>query len=246
MNRYSLFFAVLVAASIGMHSTHAGDSAASPGGANKYAAKRHPNPLTDEPVAFIQRFLCKVEPCEAQPGIQILFATVPHPVETHLSAEFDQNLEALQDGLQDAGYLFDSSRIPWSSHAPRDRFDDDAKEKDAQDKEDSTPGILLFRKHDDRRPKTSYQDGIIVFLVSEQPTQGVAIPQVKTAVDVINAIPTIHYSGPVRILGWFRSRDVQGRHRAGPFTQCGAAPAVVTGRTRPRPSLRRGGHRLRG
>ncbi len=172
-----------------------------PGGANKYAAKRHPNPLTDEPVAFIQRFLCKVEPCEAQPGIQILFATVPHPVETHLSAEFDQNLEALQDGLQDAGYLFDSSRIPWSSHAPRDRFDDDAKEKDAQDKEDSTPGILLFRKHDDRRPKTSYQDGIIVFLISEQPTQGVAIPQVKTAVDVINAIPTIHYSGPVRILG---------------------------------------------
>ena len=136
MNRYSLVFAMVVASTFAVHPTPAGDVSAAADETKKGAPQHQVEPLTEEPVRFLQGFLEKAE-AGAGSGpvaLQVLFATVPHPVETHLAAEFDGNVEALQDGLQESGYLFDSAWIPWHRHEPRDGFEDDKKEKHARER----------------------------------------------------------------------------------------------------------------
>jgi hypothetical protein len=210
MNRYSMIFALLVASSFAVHPTQAGNgspSAASAqsaegenghGAGKKAAAAAGSGLLVEDPKPFIDRFLAKAGVPDAAKGLQVVFATVPHPVETHLAAAFDHNVDALEDGLRDAGYLFDSSLIPWREHAPRDDFDDDVKEKDERDLEDRTPGILLFRKN---KPQAdAYAEGMLVFLISEKPTQGISQSQVETACAILQQQNT-QLGNPVRILG---------------------------------------------
>jgi hypothetical protein len=211
MNRYSMIFALLVASSFAVHPTQAGNGALSATSAQALGAEngrgvgKKPGTsagirlLVEDPKPFIERFLENApDPVSAAESVQVLFATVPHPVETHLAAAFDHNVDALEDGLRDAGYLFDSSLIPWRANAPRDDFDDDVKEKDSKDLEDKTPGILLFRSN---RPHTNaYADGMLVFLISEKPTQGISFPQVKTAWEILLE-QKMQLQNPVRILG---------------------------------------------
>jgi hypothetical protein len=238
MNRYSLIFALLVASSFAVHPNQQGKGSAAEGQLPAKPAVttnngpknqlKHGNvkaPLV-EPVRFLQPFLEKAEnvPLEkggrvpkVWQGLQILFATVPHPVETNLGSAFDHNVGALLDGLQDSGYLFDSSWIPWSSSEPRNNFADDEKERDSRVKEDDSPGILLFRRNHPTSAHGSYSNGIIVFLLSEKPTQGIATVQAETAWQILqqeplkslilrkHLLPTegkeFGIEGPVRILG---------------------------------------------
>jgi hypothetical protein len=200
MNRYSLVFAMVVASTFAVHPTPAGDVSAAADETKKGAPQHQVEPLTEEPVRFLQGFLEKAE-AGAGSGpvaLQVLFATVPHPVETHLAAEFDGNVEALQDGLQESGYLFDSAWIPWHRHEPRDGFEDDKKEKHARERENESPGILLFRKNGPAQD--AYPQGLVVFLISEKPTEGIAFPEVETAGAVLK-LSQIPFSGPIRILG---------------------------------------------
>lgn len=210
MNRYSLFFTILVASSFGLHPTQAGSPRPAAGESQSSLADTakqkkklvlpvRPESLNEAANACIGEFLDKARSAPDQAvELQVLFVTVPHPTETHLAASFDRNVNALQDGLGEAGYLFDSSWIPWTPHEARGSFDDDEKEKDAQKREDKFPGILLFRRSD--ADKSSYTHGIVVFLVSEKPTQGIALPQLSTAMNILkeNRIP---FAGAIRILG---------------------------------------------
>src|SRR5271168_3410449 len=168
MNRYSLVFAVLVAASFAVHSPHAGEQSSSGGDEKKLLASHRIEPKPSEPVSFIKEFFARAQYAPGEhPGIpRVLFATVAHPTETHLAAAFDHDVEALQDGLQTSGYLFDSSWIPWKVHEPHEQFDDEKKESDARVQEDLMPGVLLFRKKEHDR--NHYGDGLIVFLVTEK------------------------------------------------------------------------------
>src|SRR4051812_42612548 len=109
MNRYSLMFAFLVASSFAVVPPQVGDHISSPGdtAATAKAGEKDKNgtstrygaapPGRQAPVAFIQSFLAKAVTSQ-QPGETptILFATVPHPLETHLGASFDHNLDAMQ------------------------------------------------------------------------------------------------------------------------------------------------------
>jgi len=212
MNRYSLIFALLVASSFAVHPTQVGDGTPVGGSEKAPAARQSRNPgttsgaaqsggngsegqLSQDAVKLIGEFISRArKPSEAKKSLQILFATVPHPVETHLAAAFDHNVDALQDGLQEAGYLFDSSWIPWSVPRERDDFNDDLREKMATEEEDGTPGILLFRRNlrldagapgAGPAPDDPYAYGILVFLISEKPTEGIALPQVMKAVEIL-------------------------------------------------------------
>jgi len=208
MNRYSMIFALLVASSFAVHPTPAGNGTSPAGGATDTEKNKqhHGAPaavgnqlLVEDPNAFIQRFLEKAPyAAKATQTVQVLFATVPHPVETHLAAAFDHNVDALEDGLRDAGYLFDSSLIPWRTHSTRDDFDDDVKEMNAKNLEDETPGILLFRRN--HLGANAYAEGMVVFLISEKPTQGISYSQVKTAWTIIGK-ENLKLQDPIRILG---------------------------------------------
>ncbi len=205
MNRYSLIFAALVATSFAVRPSPAGDVGVSEGGEKKIAEKGPAKANGVTPESFLQVFVDKAQLSPGQsPRLQILFATVPHPLETHLAAAFDHNVEAMMDGLQEAGYIFDSAWIPWDVHPPRDAFDDDEKEKIARAEEDSTPGILLFRKKElqgkELHEGNVYASGIVVFLLAEKPTQGISLPQAETAVGILRKTG-IAFSGDIRILG---------------------------------------------
>jgi len=197
LNRYSLLFAVLVASSFAVQSPQSGETHPQEREAAKTAAEQRPAPIDAGPEAFINAFLAMAQHGKTS-NPQVLFVTVPHPLETHLSADFDNNVDALQDGLQDAGYLFDSALIPWNAHGSRDSFDDDEKERQARRQEDDLPGILLFRNG--AAGKDRYADGLIVFLFTEKPTGGIARAQAQSAVTILGHCG-ISLGKEMRILG---------------------------------------------
>ncbi len=119
-------------------------------------------------------------------------------METHLASAFDHNLDGLQGGLAEAGFLFDSAWIPWTRHEPRDHFDDDEKEKAAAKSEDANPGILLFRNN--REGTDPYRDGLIVLLISEKPTQGLSLAQVSNGWDIL-ARNRVSLGSEIKIIG---------------------------------------------
>jgi hypothetical protein len=153
----------------------------------------------NQPLQLIQKFLSNVDSV-SQPvqSIKVLFVTVPHPIETHLASAFDHDVESMQDGIQAAGYVYDSSYIPWSRHDPRESFDDDAKEKAIRQSEDALPGILLFRRN--VSSADAYSQGLLVLMLTERPTQGIAIGQVPNALMLLR-MGGIKFTGPIRILG---------------------------------------------
>jgi len=210
MNRYSLFFTLLVATSFAVHPARTRDAIESAKSENVFAAQMaHANgkstysdqttSLAQARNSFLRTFLDKarIVPGNA-PNLQILFVTAPHPTETNLALAFDHTVDALQDGLQEAGYLFDSAWIPWTVKEQRGSFDDDEKEKIAHAQSDMSPGILTFRNSGS--PTDYYTHGMIAFLICEKPTEGIALAQVSSALDVLKdngiALP-----GPIRILG---------------------------------------------
>lgn len=197
MNRYTLLFAILVASTFAVQAPQVGEVGTAASGTHVApAAKRQAEAkgtanaqisptLADAPAKFIERFIEKSDARPTQPmGLRILFFTAPHPLETHLASSFDQNVDALKDGLQDVGYEFDSAWMPWREHPLRDAFDDDVKEQAKKSDEDQQPGVLLFRKS--VPTGNAYRRGLLVFLISEKPTEGISLGQVKTALQVLH------------------------------------------------------------
>jgi hypothetical protein len=217
VNRYSLVFALLVASTFAVHPSQGGHDSA-PLGQRSYAdhdngsgtnAKKskasatrngrgdgrvEPAPAAHDAKKAIESFVGKASSHpDALQHIQVLFVTVPHPIETHLAAAFDHNVDALQTGLQDAGYLFDSSVIPWEAKRERDDFSDDELEKESAEDADRTPGLLLFRKWNSTDLASlpyvdPYAHGLMVFLLSEKPTKGIEKAQAETAWDILEKI----------------------------------------------------------
>ncbi len=199
MNRFSLIFAALIATSFVVHPTPAGQTPTAEAGQKRAPAIAQNKAKATPPEVFLQDFLHKARlPKGQSPQPQILFATVPHPIETHLASAFDKNVEAMTDGLQEAGFIFDSSWIPWTTHEPRDRFDDDEKEEAAKADEDRTPGILLFRRKE--LQGNVYSQGMVVFLIAEKPTEGISLAQVEAARGLLKTTG-IPFAGDIRILG---------------------------------------------
>jgi hypothetical protein len=240
MNRYTLMFAALLAASFTVHPSGGGGTDKKPSDKEKEVQVGRPGPELSDPVGIIQAFLKQTQP--EQPGApehpRILFAMVPHPTETHLAEAFDHNVDALQDGLQAAGYLFDSSWIPWKFHQPRDQFDDETKEETARLRENEFPGVLLFRRN--RPNQDPYHEGVVVFLIGERPVGGIYRSEVQKAIEIIDK-SGISLSEEIRILGPTYSgslpslapvvEDLLGADkqaqsvfiRSGSFSGCGAA-----------------------
>src|SRR5271165_1038787 len=119
-------------------------------------------------------------------GIKFMVATVPDPLHTHLNLVFDRTIDAIQQAVQDEGYTYDSSWLPWKQRAEEysSRSDEMEEEKDTLRRE-NCPGLILFRKNtrlpnaesgSDDKPRQEYnlpyEEGLFVFLVAEKPTTG--------------------------------------------------------------------------
>ena len=136
-------------------------------------------------------------------NVRFMIATVPDPLHTHLSLQFDRTLEALQQALQDEGYTYDSSWLPWKSRSERYQTlqDDEVVEKEASSRE-HCPGLILFRRSMNAHPTEDsppckftgaaphgevYLCGMFVFLVAETPTSGLNQAQWQNAQSWMNA-----------------------------------------------------------
>lgn len=123
-------------------------------------------------------------PLDAALQPDFIIATFPDPVHTHFSLLFDRFVEALQQGLQDEGYQYDSSWLPWEMEEPSfSGMKDQDQSDERRARREDQPGILLFRNGD-----LHYQHAMIVFIVGEEPTRGIHRAQFENAVAWIRAM----------------------------------------------------------
>lgn len=162
--------------------------------ANESSNADKPAPEKGEIAALIDRFLDgswasrNSSPGTLPEGIRLMIATVPDPVHTHLSLQFDRTLEAIQQAAQDERFTYDSSWIPWR---PRNNESSSINDRKTEAKETAEreicPGVILFRRNmSAARPENCklspgsvprpgdapYLCGMIVFVVGEKPTSG--------------------------------------------------------------------------
>ena len=142
--------------------------------------------------ALVERYLYGVpkntslEPNAIPDGITFLVVTVPDPLHTHLSLQFDRTLEALQQALQDEKFTYDSSWLPWKKQSSDDQSaaQESSEEKTSALRE-RCPGLILFRRNmntahvdqagrfvDEQDQNSPYEHGIFAFVVAETPTAG--------------------------------------------------------------------------
>jgi hypothetical protein len=130
-----------------------------------------------------------VQPDLTQKTSQLKFviALLPDPVQTHQPVLFDQFAVAVQEGAQDEGYDFDSSWLPWDEEDPPYALLADQKTSNGEKQlKENQPGIILFRKQG--ALSRSYLEGLVVFVVGEEATQGIHSKQFRNAVAWIAAL----------------------------------------------------------
>lgn len=143
--------------------------------------------------------------------LKFVIALLPDPVHTHLSLLFDQFAVVIQEGAQDEKYDFDGSWLPWDDQDSQYARLSDEKTSNLETKlKEEQPGIILFRKSADCPEKAQkvrndskeesgalskpdalsrpYREGLIVFVVGEEATQGIHREQFRNALAWIAAL----------------------------------------------------------
>jgi hypothetical protein len=135
--------------------------------------------------------------------VRFAIAIVPDPVQTHLALLFDRSIEAIEQAAQDENYSYDSSWFPWDdTEGKYSSLSDQLKAKALQKEKQQEPGILVFRrgivKND---PTTRYAAGLVLFLVSEQPTGGINDTQFEHAMQWMQTLQPTPSDPRLLILG---------------------------------------------
>lgn len=161
---------------------------------------------------------------KAAQNLQFVIATLPDPAHSHLSLSFDRATEAIQEAASDDAYVYDSSWLPWETQeAPYALLKDKDEAEDRRKRQEEQPGILLFRhrmhwpdqrkltpdeipdhlplKPDERpnqllTPDEIFGKGMVVFVVGEEPTQGIHRTQFMNAAAWIAALHKFKGSQP--------------------------------------------------
>jgi hypothetical protein len=143
--------------------------------------------------------------------LRLVIATLPDPLHTHFPLSFDRLIEAIQQGATDEGYTYDSSWLPWETQENQFALiQDQDKEDDRKEAREDQPGILLFRRSPGKGETDAlqpYKDGLLVFIVGEEPTQGIHRIQFQNAAAWMAALKPESVSGssvyefPTQILG---------------------------------------------
>ena len=122
-------------------------------------------------------------------SVDSIIATLPDPIETGLSVQLDDDIDAIQHAAEYEGYLLDRYKLPWPTPAERATKGGEAEidqSEEGQPAPDvnspsgtkvvqrSEPGILFFR--DDHKQRL-----LVVFLVGETPISGIHKPALRKA-----------------------------------------------------------------
>jgi hypothetical protein len=142
-------------------------------------------------------------PAPAAQPVAFAVAIVPNPVQTHLPLMFDRQIDAIQTAAQDTGFSYDGSWFPWyhfdkAYNSLADTEEAAQRESQLQDQ----PGIMVFRRgiagKDFGEP---YSNGLVIFIVAEQPTGGISDLQFNHAIQWITTLRSNTAADPLRIIG---------------------------------------------
>ena len=133
-----------------------------------------------------------------QESPEIVLATAPDPVHTHGALLFDRSIDAIEDALQDSGWEYQGSWMPWSTATAKSEdwtIEDAEEERLFKDGREQYPGVILFRSsqgHVHRPP-------LLVFVIGDSPTTGVVAAQFSKALAVFLTLSSS--TAPLQILG---------------------------------------------
>ncbi|MEO8620653.1 MAG: hypothetical protein ABI625_06285, partial [bacterium] len=105
-------------------------------------------------------------PNSSKPSLDVIIATLPDPLDSHLDYEYDAELVSLRMAFETSGYITDRFWLPW----PLDREKTDLAARN--NRIDTTayrrthPGVVLFRSTDNTKLR-------LLFIVGEIPTSGI-------------------------------------------------------------------------
>lgn len=145
--------------------------------------------------------------------LKFVVALLPDPAHTHLPVLFDQFAVSIQEGAQDEKYDFDGSWLPWDDdETPYALLADEKTSNLEKELKENQPGIILFRKildcdenagkqqssckedwgtpakKDEDALSKSYREGLVVFVVGEEATDGIHKEQFRNALAWIAAL----------------------------------------------------------
>ena len=154
------------------------------------------------------------------PKLRVVIALLPNPVTTHFSLFFDRSVEAIQQAAQDEEYAYDASWFPWSDETRQyTRLTDDLASEERKHDIEAQPGVIVFRRAPESRGDTAhpYRDGLVVFVVGEQPTRGITDGEFENALKWFANLAPMGSDGanrePLRILGPTSSGALPSLHR---------------------------------
>ena len=120
-------------------------------------------------------------------GAEFLISTVPDPINSHLTLEYDRSLESIERAAAAAGYSFDRYWLPWNQ--PYTQPQDDVEKIHLAERErrlrEEEPGILMFHRasNDPASPEL-----LIIFLAGETPSSGLNKPAMEKAIRYVERL----------------------------------------------------------
>ena len=142
-------------------------------------------------------------------GVQYAIAIAPDPHHTNLSLWFDREIVAIQQAAQDEGFAYNSSWLPWRGEAGSySRLEDQQRLDEEGEQREACPGVLLFRRGVSdptagaaASPQHPYREALVVFMVADQPTNGLNETQWNNAMTWMRlnasaATPRLSVLGP--------------------------------------------------
>jgi hypothetical protein len=139
----------------------------------------------------------------------VVIALLPDPVHTNLALFFDRQIDALQQGAQDNGWVFDEAKMPWDNKDHPESSDLRLRKlaEASQNRVEQQPGFLIFH-HAPNPDGSMSRERLLVFVVGETPTGGVEKQQFRNAVAITRQLfrdpPNSlgeHLHDPLLILG---------------------------------------------
>jgi hypothetical protein len=157
--------------------------------------------------------------------IQVLIATLPDPVDSHLDWMFDLQLEALRKAYGAAGFVSDQYAMPWARGGGGDSARDSPPRDSAVWR--NVPGVMLFRNVKDNRIA-------VLLVVSEMPTSGVRQAAFQAALaerkSVLAICPCARGAGVIQVLGpTFAGSGQSLHHVLARWTRGGTTARVISG-----------------
>jgi len=105
--------------------------------------------------------------------VQFLIATVPDPIDSYETWQFDPHVDAIRQGIEASKYLLDRFYLPDAQPDRKSEVGSSA----AHRRHEEAPGVILFREKNDSRKL------LVLFLVPETPVNGIHQEAFIRAVD---------------------------------------------------------------